>query len=693
MSLPTALLNVVSARKKMSAGSVGTKRKSASSGAEKSSRKVKSSQPKPVEDVDEDEDFGGFSDDEDNGGVLLTNGDATSKKEPNDNKTNGKPQPRSANNPSAKSFKLETSSAEAHAKQRALAKERRASKPNADAIQRTKKIWERLRRKSHVPLEERQQLTGELFEIITGRVHEFCFKHDSVRVIQCAHKYANKTQRKNIANELRGHMRELAESKYGKFLVERIIQEADPETRDAIIPEFYGHIRHLINHPVASWLVDDVYRQIAKPQQKACMLREWYGAEFALFHRNPAAKVAATVTNDDTADLKTILERNPEKRKPILQYLLDMINSLIQKKMTGLTMLHDAMLQYFLVQQAGSAEHMEFMEIMKGDIDPDTEGGGGELFRNMAFTKCGSRLLCLVLAYETPKGRKTIIRVFKDYVETMAFDNHAKMVLVTALDVPDDTKMSAKAIQPELLGANMTNEEEKLDRLEAIVTNLNARWPILYPMAGMAKWLCKGNEKDLLDEVNAIRKTTSKKAPETRRKEIVDSMAPTLLDFIAQRADRLISTSFGCQFITEILLSTTSSDNEAAKAALAKLGSGDSNVEGHPARDPAASRMFKALVAGGAFDPATKTVQLASPRLGFGGILYAQITDHILEWACSDSSFVTVAFLESEDVDRQVKDEIMKVLKKAKKQLQKAAKGDEEVKANKGAALLLEKIG
>ncbi|KAL8937661.1 MAG: hypothetical protein Q9216_004313 [Gyalolechia sp. 2 TL-2023] len=56
-----------------------------------------------------------------------------------------------------------SSSKEAHAKQKALAQERKAAKPNADSIARTKKLWERLRRKSHVPLEERKKLVAELF--------------------------------------------------------------------------------------------------------------------------------------------------------------------------------------------------------------------------------------------------------------------------------------------------------------------------------------------------------------------------------------------------------------------------------------------------------------------------------------------------------------------------------------------------
>ncbi|KAI9870944.1 MAG: pumilio domain member 6, partial [Pleopsidium flavum] len=132
-----------------------------------------------------------------------------------------------------------TSSKEAHAKQKVLAQERKASKPNADFVARTKKIWERLRRKSHVPLAERKELVTELFDIITGRVKDFVFKHDSVRVIQTALKYANLDQRKMIARELKGEYRGLAESRYAKFLIGKMLVHGDAEIRDMIVPEFY----------------------------------------------------------------------------------------------------------------------------------------------------------------------------------------------------------------------------------------------------------------------------------------------------------------------------------------------------------------------------------------------------------------------------------------------------------------------
>ena len=176
----------------------------------------------------------------------------------------------------------------------------------------------------------------------------------------------------------------------------------------------------MINHPEAAWILDDIYRAVATPEQKARLLREWYGAEFALFHRKPQANASTPAATQETADLVKILDTSPEKRRPMLEYLHQLINSLIQKKMTGFTMLHDAMLQYFLALVPGSEEQRTFLEEMMGDIDAETEGGGGDLYKNLAFTKSGSRLVCLALAHGTAKDRKVILRVFKDTVDMMA---------------------------------------------------------------------------------------------------------------------------------------------------------------------------------------------------------------------------------------------------------------------------------
>ncbi len=631
--------------------------------------------------------FPGFPDESDDGPHVANEGIDERTISASNKTTAGSERPDSGPKP----FKLETSSAEANAKQRALAKERKANKPNSDAIQRSKKIWERLRRKSHVPSAERKELVTELFSIITGRVHEFVFKHDSVRVIQCALKYANQEQRRQISSELAGSMRPLVESRYGKFLVAKFVQDKDQQIRDAVVPEFYGHVKRLINHPEAGWIVDDIYRQMATAQQKDMLLTEWYGAEFALFHKKPDAKQAIK-KQADSADLSKILEKNPEKRKPILQYLLSMISGLIQKKMTGFTMLHDAMLQYFFVLEAGSSEHVEFLEILKGDIDPEAEGGGGDLYRNLSFTKSGHQLVCFALAYGTPKDRKTILRCFKDHVDLMAHDQHGKMVLVVGLDVPDDTKMSSKSILSELLGQGIEDETQRLDYLEQNVLHLHARVPILYSMAGMAKWLMNDAEIKILEEVHKIRETTSKKQPATRQQELLENIAKPVLELVTKRSESLVKTSFGCQFITEALLETKGADKSPAMEAVAQQAAGDPNEAAHMAQLPHAGRMLKALVLGGSFDPSTKTIRLVEPRLGFANVLYDVVKQNLLEWACGASSFVVVAFLESQNVSEDIKREINATLIKGKSRIKAVAGDGDTKKSNAGAKILMQHL-
>lgn len=673
---------------------VGIKRKHAPSKPAAGSKKLKTAQfkatkstQKPAEPIsdeliesdntEDDADFGAFADGGESEGSLSDDERANLEpvKAAQKPAINGK-----ATQDDGKKFKLETTSAEAHKAQRQLAKERKLAKPNADSIQRSKKIWERLRRKSHVPKEERKALVTELFEIIEGKVRDFVFKHDSVRVIQCALKYANLQQRKLIMTELKGDVRTLAESRYGKFLVAKMVVEGDQDIRDMLIPEFYGHVRRMINHPEASWIIDDIYRQIASPAQKAMMLREWYGAEFALFHKKPNA--TTPLSAEATADLQRILEASPEKRKPILQYLLQMVNGLIQKKMTGFTMLHDAMLQYFLALEPATPEHAEFLEIIKSDINTKAEGDegqGGELIKNCCFTKSGSRLVCLAIAYGTAKDRKVLLRCFRDNVEVMSMDQYAKTVLCVAMDVPDDTKMSAKAVLPELLGENVKDDAQREERLLGLVTHLNARLPILYPMAGMAKWLIADADKKLLEEVHGIRKTTSKKAPEARCKELLTYLSPPLVILVEKRAAELVASSFGCQLITEVLLEAT---GEAAKAveAVAGLAAGDPTEDGHTAKDAASGRMLKSLVLGGKFDPETKKIVVTGSSTNFGNVLYGVIKEHVMQWACSESSFVVVALLESQVVEEGIKEEILAALKKGRKSIEKASSASAPVK-------------
>ena len=589
---------------------------------------------------------------------------------------------------------LGSSSRESHVKQKVMAQERKAAKPNADSIARSKKLWERLRRKSHVPTKERKELVTELFEIITGRVKDFVFKHDSVRVIQTALKYANLDQKKMIARELKGEYRILAESRYAKFLIGKMLVRGDEETRDMVVPELYGHVRRMIKHAEASWILDDIYRGIATPSQKATLLREWYGAEFAIFKSSEQGPMSA--------DLKQLLAQHPEKKTPIMRSLRDLINLLVQKKTTGFTMLHDAMLQYFLNVQPGSEEATDFIELLKG-------GEEGDLLKNLAFTDSGARLVCLALAYGNAKDRKQILRTYKDTIHILAYDSHGHRVILAVYDVIDDTVLVSKSVFPELVGKDPSSEEQQQSLL-ASTTDLSARITLLYPFCGEAKAILPNEDLKLLNEIHRARTTTSKKDPEVRRKELIASLSPPLLQLIASYATELVATSFGCQFISEVLLGAIG-DRQPAMDAVVALTKNDEETQAL-LNTPAAGRMLKTLVLGGKFNPATKQADPVDPPLGFHDRLFAAIEDDIVNWATGCNSFVVVGLLEAPGFSKVEK--LKEILGRCRKELVKAAGSSEDVPAkvktkkfkggksdgntssprsgNKGTQLLLKKL-
>ena len=521
-----------------------------------------------------------------------------------------------------------------------------------------------------MPKDERKELVAELFEIIKGRVKDFVFKHDSVRVIQTALKYATPDQRFQIARELKGEYRALAESRYAKFLIAKLVVGGD-EIRDMIVPEFYGHIKQLIRHPEASWIVDDIYRTIATSTQKACMLREWYGPEFVIFKSQEGLGASA--------DLSSILKKYPEKRGPIMQHLKELTNQLVQKKTTGYTMLHDALLQYFLNCNPEGPEAAELLESLRDDET-------GDCYKNLAFTKSGSRLTCLALAHGSSKDRRTILRFFKGIMQMLAQDVNGHRVILAAYEVIDDTVMVGKAVFSELLGKDSTVEQREKDLLVSI-DHLTARIPLLYLVTpGKPSWLLPKDDVEVIEEFQRIRNTTSKKDPETRRMELVKVVSQPLLDLIASQTELLIASSFGCQFVTEVMLGAYG-DKAPALKALAEWAENKSAVSGIPQ----SGRMLKALVQGGRYDKKTRSVRSIEPPLGFSDLLYSKIEKDILPWASGPDSFVLVAFLEADSFSKQ--EALKRELKKYRAELDQVGKSvSYQEGGNAGARMLAQKL-
>ncbi|EWC48382.1 hypothetical protein DRE_02151 [Drechslerella stenobrocha 248] len=536
-------------------------------------------------------------------------------------------------------------SRESHAAQRKVATERKQAKPNADVIQRSKKIWERLRRKSHVPLDERKQLTDELFGIVTGRVKELVFKHDASRVIQTAVKYGSAERRQQIARELQGDYVQLAESAYGKYLVVKLMHYGNAATREAIISEFYGKVRRMAKHREACYVVDDAYREYATPKQRAAIIREFYGVEYALFK------------DDDSKDgsLKTLVLQNPEKRPLIMKSLFEMINQMVEKNMTFLTILHKAMLEYISNAKPETSEATELIELVK------------EHLGNIAFSKDGAQVIMRCFAWGSAKDRKQMLKNLKPSIQDLYADEHGCMVLAAVFDVVDDTVLVSKTVFPEI--------QAKLDDGSA-ATHAVARIPVLYPLAGRETRLMHPQKIALLEDMDEIRARTSKKDAKMRQQELRKALSPALLKAVATHASTLATSPAGCQFISEVLISADGDKSAAAEAIAA-------SAEAPEAKDNKdLGRLLKTLVQEGFFNQKTKTMHLSDPSIEFYKYLLPKIQEDLLAWVTSGNSWLIAALLESERVPEDEKAKIRKLLagKKAQAAVQKA-----RADGNKGA--------
>jgi pumilio homology domain family member 6 len=456
----------------------------------------------------------------------------------------------------------------------------------------------------------------------------------------------------------------------------------------------------MINHPEAAWILDDTYRQVATPEQKRRLLREWYGPEFSI--------AGLKSTEDDSAELLTILENSPEKRKPIMDYLDIQINQIIQKKQHGFTMLHDAMLQYFLACKPGSEEANNFLEHFRPDptIKEGEEADNVDILKNLAFTQSGSRLVSLALAYGSAKDRKVFLKPYKDIIEMMVYDQHAHHVLLAALAVLDDTKLSAKTVYTDILTSTDALPEKVLN----LISNVASRSVLLYPFASESKWLLDDKTIARLNEIYAIRERTSKKNPSTRLQELAKAIEPQLLSAVTARVADFAAFSFGLQFMGEVLVGAPEVGTEKRREALTEIANNASKIFDHSksttsAKDDPSTfgkALLKTLVQGGKFDPKTRSVLLVEPRLEFADMFWQQIQDDLMQWATGPGAFVIVGLAESEDFHSR--DDLIRALKKSRKQLEAAAgpppndgtkkgkKGADRRQGNPGSRLLLEKL-
>ncbi|KAG5719378.1 Pumilio like proteiny domain family member [Termitomyces sp. T112] len=543
--------------------------------------------PAPTADssAESDDDFEGFEGDDDEFVDMDNVDDKILDKNIPDA---APPKPIQAKDPNA--------SRESHKAQKAIHEQRRAAKPHSSLLSDAKRVWS-LARQKNIPTTERQKHIQDLMNVIRGMVKEIVFKHDASRIVQTVVKYGRQKERDEVAQELTGKYKELAQNKYSKFLITKLIRLC-PAHRASILMEFQGNVLRLLLHREATSVLADTFELYANAYERTLLLRDFYGKETMLFTTSGGSDEEKEKAKKG---LRGVLEgTDVERRRRVLNALKENLVTIFNNPDKGAVthaVVHRALWEYL------SALNDVPDETERDKLRREMFETCQEVLAEMVHTKDGSRVVREFLAYGTAKDRKQILKVLKPHIERMCLDDDAQMVLFTALDVIDDTKLVSKSLIAEMTGP-ATN----------LLVSPQGRRALFYLLVPRTRRHFTPVQIALLAETDDIRSRTSKKAPEAREEEVRKYASEALLSWLEQNTASIIKEPGGSLVAAEIMLFADGDRTPASQSLLRAISTS------YPSADPSSphlidlphtSRLYKTLLQGGHFNHATKSVDLA----------------------------------------------------------------------------------
>lgn len=610
----------------------------------------------------EDEHFSEELEDSEDSKDVLDQSDDSDEVDDSDKENNDKPK---------------VSSKEQHAEQRKLLAERKLKRKAGTEVNQIKSLWERLRvNKPTPPKQVRDKLSNEIWELSKDVILDLVLKHDASRVVQTLVKYSSKERRDIIVKSLKGNYYLLATSSYGKYLLIKLLHYGSKDSRKLIVDELHGKLRKLMRHREGAYVVEDLFVLYATGEQRKQMIREFWGAEYAVFKESGKDKIVLD-----------IVKELAEKKNLIMANLIGTITASVEKGSTGFNILHAAMKEYVSILTSDldqfDSQIREFEELL------------GEKFAELVHTAEGSEVACSLIAIANSKERKTIIKSLKPHNKDLVQNEYGNLVLITLFMTVDDTVSLTK---------NFVNDLFTPELLPTIIEGKFSRRPLLYLLKGLdGKYFNPLVKKDLVRYETLAYNKTSKKPQEQRILEILTKALPKLYQNILVCFDKspiqdILSSNIATQVLTELILTPSEDVDEMRSKLIDEIF--NAVIKGDVLEDyhllnkiPFISRSIKAMIYGNefVFDQDTKTLVYVDNNHinGLGKDFAVRVLNEILsnnklrDWCAGPGSFVVVAIYE---VLKVLNDSDLIKLRKELKNIKK------ELDENKGNSILLSLI-
>ncbi|WVW83234.1 hypothetical protein I302_105253 [Kwoniella bestiolae CBS 10118] len=548
-------------------------------------------------------------------------------------------------------------------------------------------LWETARR-ADLSKDQRKKAINDLYNAVKGRISEVSRGHKGGRVLQTIVKFGGKEERTGVAMELEPRWKDMMESKYSKFLMSKLIRYV-PSIRPLLIPKLTPTLLTLLNHSNAVTPLSDFYDLYATSKERKLLVRGFYPRELKIFD---GGKQGIEVKGLE-GSLEDLIGDESKGRERILdgveKMVLDVFNA-TQKQALAQSIFHRLVLEYvtcvfkFLDKETADKKLHELL------------AAGAESFPEIVHTKDGSAVVRELIVRCNAKDRKQILQPLRKHVEALCKDGDAQMVLFTAFDCVDDTKLMGKAFVSDVvsLATNLAFDKQGRRVLLYLLTPTSTKHFMPQTIQSLAASATHARELG-----------TSKKDTDVRRKELLGYASEGLLKAIEEKGDEMVRDPGAGMVVQEVLL-YAQGDKSGAISALsqalsipypdpAPVNPNPDQTTSHPLDLSHAIRTYKTLLSGGHFNNTTKSVEITDEQLSpqFATAIWSAITDesiggqeNVLRICKGNAPFVMVELIEALK-KAGLGGEVRKVLGR------QGVREEVERSVRKGAGLLAEKIG
>eukprot|EP00854_Cymbomonas_tetramitiformis_P027890 gene27890-34458_t len=304
------------------------------------------------------------------------------------------------------------------------AKRKTDRKPLHPLIQELSAEWEVYKART-TSATEKTKIIAILADKSKGKVAALGNDHKASRVLQAVLKFGSSAHKQKLLEELqlrragspagaattkqaRRDILPLSKSTYGNFLIRKLLESTPPADLPKLLAAFRGKITQLARHPCGSAVLDVAYT-LANPVEKAAMLAEFYGPEFALDAQTKAVVAATKGEKNPNALARGMQFKDalagapPGKRKSVVHNSVRSIVPIVEKGLIGPEYVHRVLAE--LVNEVPKAVMTELLENLC-----DTA-----LLR-MLHTMEGITVGAAMVRHGAAKDRKKIARALKGNV-------------------------------------------------------------------------------------------------------------------------------------------------------------------------------------------------------------------------------------------------------------------------------------